>query len=378
MMSASVVPGVILLLVLPFLCNGENIKFGTRVEQATNLCRSHEACRFGYTFTDSESDLLTSESRTSEETQEVVKMTRRRRPRINIDPRRRPQGAKVRANQRPLSRSHDHSEVTQRPTSAPVTIRIGGESIVIPDFDLGPRIEATTRATRQPPIKKTGKKSRGHNKRNRNNRRKNKQNNSGQSQLRNSSKTKVLKLFGANSIKQSSSQTRHKSDTTSTATSRPTTLPATSPISSTSSTLINTILDSFSTLQRTVTEATVFPSFTTVRPRSTRGRGTTSERPGATLTVERTTQKQRPRERLGTTLTVERTTQRPRLETTLTAERTTQRPWKRPEEQPLIHERICPESLGKCVDACVPLQDIYAYSACVVECGERCPVVLVQ
>ena len=63
----------------------------SRVEQATNLCRSHEACRFGYTFTDSETDLMTSESKISEEeSQEAVK-TLRRRPGINIDPRRKTQ-----------------------------------------------------------------------------------------------------------------------------------------------------------------------------------------------------------------------------------------------------------------------------------------------
>ena len=61
----------------------------SRVEQATNLCRSHEACRFGYTFTDSETDLMTSESRTSEEESQVAFKTIRRRQRINIDPRRR-------------------------------------------------------------------------------------------------------------------------------------------------------------------------------------------------------------------------------------------------------------------------------------------------
>jgi len=35
-------------------------------------------------------------------------------------------------------------------------------------------------------------------------------------------------------------------------------------------------------------------------------------------------------------------------------------------------EGECPGTLEICVDACIPLQDIYAYSACVVECGERC------
>jgi len=324
-----VVPGVILLLILPLLCNGENVKFGTRVEQATNLCRSHEACRFGYSFADLETDLLTSESRTSEEESKEAVKTIRRRPRINIDPRRK-------------SKNNRGVSVTESPKSGPpVTIKIGGESIVIPDFDIRPQ----TTTTSPPPTKKlesrqkASARPRGQKKRNKNNRRKNKPSNNRPSRL---NKTKVLKLFGASSINKSSSRSRKKTTTTSNVTVRPTSL---APSSSTSSTLINTItiLDSFSTLQRTVTETSVFQSFTTVRPRtppsrSNRGRGTTSERPGTTQPVQRPL-------------------------TTL------------PSAQ---QEKICPESLGKCVDACVPLQDIYAYSACVVECGERCPVVLVR
>ena len=276
-----------------------------RVEQATNLCRSHEACRFGYSFTDSETDLLTSESRTSEEeSQEAVK-TIRRRPRINIDPRRKTK------NNRGVS-------VTESPKSGPpVTIKIGGESIVIPDFDIRPQ----TTTTSPPPTKKlvfrqnVSARPRGQKKRNKNNRRKNKPSNNRPSRP---NKTKVLKLFGASSINKSSSRSRKKTTTTSNVTLRPTSV---APSSSTSSTLINTILDSFSTLQRTVTETSVFQSFTTVRPRtppsrSTRGRGTTSERPETTQPVQRP------------------------LTTFPSAEQ----------------EKICPESLGKCVDACVPLQ----------------------
>ena len=33
---------------------------------------------------------------------------------------------------------------------------------------------------------------------------------------------------------------------------------------------------------------------------------------------------------------------------------------------------MCPGSLDQCIEACVPLQDIYVYSLCVVECGKRC------
>jgi hypothetical protein len=32
----------------------------------------------------------------------------------------------------------------------------------------------------------------------------------------------------------------------------------------------------------------------------------------------------------------------------------------------------CPGSLEQCINVCVPLKDIYVYSVCVVECGDRC------
>ena len=34
--------------------------------------------------------------------------------------------------------------------------------------------------------------------------------------------------------------------------------------------------------------------------------------------------------------------------------------------------RGCPGNLEGCVTACIPLEDVYVYSACVVECGKRC------
>jgi len=34
--------------------------------------------------------------------------------------------------------------------------------------------------------------------------------------------------------------------------------------------------------------------------------------------------------------------------------------------------RSCPGNLEGCVTACIPLDDVYVYSACVVECGKRC------
>jgi len=37
-----------------------------------------------------------------------------------------------------------------------------------------------------------------------------------------------------------------------------------------------------------------------------------------------------------------------------------------------LPEGRCPGTLETCVDSCVPLEDIYAYSGCVVECGDRC------
>jgi len=44
----------------------------------------------------------------------------------------------------------------------------------------------------------------------------------------------------------------------------------------------------------------------------------------------------------------------------------------RSEEKEELVEGSCPTSLEACVTACVPLEDVYLYSACVVACGKRC------
>ena len=41
-------------------------------------------------------------------------------------------------------------------------------------------------------------------------------------------------------------------------------------------------------------------------------------------------------------------------------------------EEPEALDAVCPGNLDSCVTSCVPLQDVYVYSACVVACGKRC------
>jgi len=41
-------------------------------------------------------------------------------------------------------------------------------------------------------------------------------------------------------------------------------------------------------------------------------------------------------------------------------------------DPPANELRGCPGNLEGCVTACIPLEDVYVYSACVVECGKRC------
>merc|ERR1712076_368601 len=126
-----VVPAIIVLTVLPSIF-GENkpqLEFGARVEQAKNLCTNRRNCRFGYTF-GRDRDLSTSESKNLQNslTQKRTRVgneeiSRRRVPRVRIDPRRR----KNEEKQVPVAEAED-----------PVTIKIGGVPIVIPDFDLNP------------------------------------------------------------------------------------------------------------------------------------------------------------------------------------------------------------------------------------------------
>ena len=325
---------------------------------------THYLHRFGYTYTE-EGDLQASDS------QENVKKLRtaRRRTKLNIDPRRRPGAASPAA-----------SGVTEAaPVQAPVTINIGGENIVIPDFGLTPAPPQPARPA--PPQERPSSaqnqdqgRGAGSRRRNRNHNKKHNRNNlHRKGHQKNSSdfnKTKVLKLFQANKLSNSARSrkkiNRKQVTTTSTATTTTTTTTTTAAkttTSSTAETIINTILDSFSSLQASVTEAAVFTSFPTIAPRTPPARSTAARatrRPPVSTVF--TTVTRRPVSTQSTTVArrpVSRSTKSPQVTTASPA-----------------HAQ-CPESLGACVDSCVPLEDIYAYSACVVECGERCPLVLV-
>merc|ERR1712223_1383220 len=129
-----VVPAILILTVLPtvFGENKQDIEFGARVEQAKPLCTNRRTCRFGYTFgVERERDLSISESKHLEAdtvTNQRLRNeenSRKRAPRLRIDPRRRKNN---------ISENSKQDENTENP----VTIRIGGVPIVIPDFDLSP------------------------------------------------------------------------------------------------------------------------------------------------------------------------------------------------------------------------------------------------
>merc|ERR1712141_589173 len=120
-----VVPAIILWTVLPTILGGDQpqLEFGARAEQAKNLCTNRRNCRFGYTF-GRDRDLSTSESKNlqnsvAKKRTRIGNEERRRVPRLRIDPRR---------------RKNEEEQVTEDP----VTIKIGGVPIVIPDFDLTP------------------------------------------------------------------------------------------------------------------------------------------------------------------------------------------------------------------------------------------------
>jgi len=365
-MLLKVVPVIIVLTVVPTIF-GENkppLEFGARVEQAKNLCTNRRNCRFGYTF-GRDKDLSTSESKNLPNSV-VQKRTRigdeeigrRRVPRLRIDPRR---------------RKHEEEHVAA--SEDPVTIKIGGVPIVIPDFDLTPAKAENT--LRRPESNKKRRRNRFQTKRKNNSRNKN--------------RTTITFKAATPTITETKSSSRLTTTTTLVTRSRPTTTtsPAsrsrltttttpvtrsrstttTSPASRPATDTFLTTLTSFDSLQETVAKASStpvkfsslfttlsFPSLSTSLPPVARTTSTT-ERPKH-LQRGRITKKHR------------QPTQTPAPASTsrnlFTSSKTTER----------YQNKECPESLEKCVDACVPLQDIYAYSACVVECGERCPVVL--
>merc|ERR1712076_184494 len=340
-----VVPAIIVLTVLPTIF-GENkpqLEFGARVEQAKNLCTNRRNCRFGYTF-GRDRDLSTSESKNLQNslTQKRTRVgneeiSRRRVPRVRIDPRRR----KNEEKQVPVAEAED-----------PVTIKIGGVPIVIPDFDLNPAKAGGQNKL----VESTLKRPESDKKRRRNRFQTKRKNNS-----RNKNRTTISFKAATPTIAETKSSSRLT--TTTSPASRPrlsTTPPASKPVTNT----LFTTLTSFDSPQQTVENAASPPvKFSTLFTTLSLTGITPTQPPVPRTTITTRTERGRiTKKHRQTTQTPSASTSRNVFPSTNTTER--------------YQNKECPESLEKCVDACVPLQDIYAYSACVVECGERCPVVL--
>ena len=329
------------------LCVSEHCYY--RVEQAKNLCTNRRNCRFGYTF-GRDRDLSTSEpknlqnsvgkKRTRIGNEEI---SRRRVPRVRIDPRR---------------RKNEEEQVAEDP----VTIKIGGVPIVIPDFDLTPETRKAGDKTKlventlsRPESGKKRRRNRFQTKKKNNSRNKNETTKSFKAstptiaQTRSSStQTKTTSPFTrSRSTTTTSLVSRPRSTTTTTPVSRPRLTTTTSPASGAVTDTLFTTLTSFESLQQTVENAASTPVkfstlFTTLG--LTRIPTTTTAVPITTTTTERPKHIQRGR----ITKKHRQQTQTPAASTTrnLFTSNTTER----------YQNKECPESLEKCVDACVPLQ----------------------
>ena len=364
-----------------------------RVEQAKNLCTNRRNCRFGYTF-GRDRDLSTSESKNlqnsvAKKRTRIGNEERRRVPRLRIDPRR---------------RKNEEEQVSEDP----VTIKIGGVPIVIPDFDLNPstsqagdNTKLVEETLRRPESDKKRRRNRFQTKRKNNSRNKNRttisitattstiaENKSSSRQTTRTSpasrpqkttrtspaskpqKTtrtspaskpqKTTRTSPASRPQQTtrtSPASRQQKTTRTSPASRPqkttrtspasrprsttTTSPATRPVTNN----LFTTLTSFDSLQQTVANAASTPVklstlFTTLS--LTRIPTTTTPVPATT-----TTRSERPKNHRGRVTKKHRQqTQTPAASTTIFTSNTTER----------YQNKECPESLEKCVDACVPLQ----------------------
>merc|ERR1711936_815119 len=175
---ATVVPALLLLLLLAqsgVSQEGQKVKFGARVEQAKSKCSGRSAkCQFGFTFKEEESgrerNVIFVQPREEEEEEESnrrIPSPRQRLPppeetyfemgrevgkRLRFDPRKRQQKdrASVEKNRTPPTARaiRPRPPVITPPTESPhvreqpVTITIGGVSLVIPDFGLEPATPA--------------------------------------------------------------------------------------------------------------------------------------------------------------------------------------------------------------------------------------------
>merc|ERR1711953_631841 len=247
-----VVPAIIVLTVLLPTIFGENqpqLEFGARVEQAKNLCTNRRNCRFGYTF-GRDRDLSTSESKNLQNSLAKKRIrigneetSRRRVPRVRIDPRR---------------RKNEEEQVAEDP----VTIKIGGVPIVIPDFDLTPAISKAGGETKV--VENTLRRPDSDKKRRRNRfstKRKNSSKNKNRTTLSFKAATPTITQTKSSSRLTTtvSPASRPRSSTTTISATRPhlttTTSPASRPVTDT----LFTTLTSFDSLQQTVENAASAP-----------------------------------------------------------------------------------------------------------------------
>merc|ERR1712128_93452 len=418
---------------------GRKVKFGARVQQAKSLCTDRANCQFGYTFDgqlrenaipgSEGSDFReivfippTASPDTGSRRQEnqgsrpedkfnnqnnipaTQKSPRRRRLRLNIDPRRRTQesrvdttteltkvrstGSRSRVTPVPTTKSVNRKDpvpdrtkqVRNRKVPQPqwsfdlfeppfpedentVTINIGGTPIVIPDFDLSPQ----NRGQQVSSVITQNRNTKP------NTPQLNRQAANSQNQIRNRNQQKAK---NGRSQGQRNKQATKQINTT----QRPTTQQRTTPRTAAPNTFATT-LTSFNTLLEERESFRSFNNFTpalqaiTQRP----SKQISNRRKQSSRTNTQTTRKQIPT----TTPQPETTTPRRRNQPKKLRNKSQNRnnPPRRPSPKPQspkpsenksVGTDLCPGTLEECVDTCVPLEDIYAYSACVVECGERC------
>lgn len=404
---------------------GRKVKFGTRVQQAKSLCTDRANCQFGYTFDgqlretsgpgsegsdfreivfipptsspDTESqgqNNLGVRPQTQFNSQNAPPTPKvkpnRRRLRLNIDPRRKSQDRRVdpttdlkKARNPGIRARGGNTPIPQRkalaperkkepkPTAEPrkpqqpeqprsfdlfqpafpqdentVTINIGGTPIVIPDFGLSPQKsddQPTTKNRSRPTTPKPTRKPVQNQRRN-----------------RNQQKVKNQRRQGQRN-KQASKQT----------TIPPRTTQKTPPPNTFATTLtsFNSLLDereSFRSFNNfTPAPQAIIQKSTSQVSKSSPRRNSQSARKQIQTTTQRTI-KITPRRRNQPKKSQNKTQNR---------NKTPRRPTPKPQNQNISSKgglKSCPGTLENCVDTCVPLEDIYAYSACVVECGERC------
>jgi len=387
MPNATVVPALLLLLLLaqPSASQeGGKVKFGARVAQAKSKCSGGGAkCQFGYTFKEEsgrERNVIFVPPREEDEVEEEEeresgrKTPRQRLPpseatyfemgrevgkRLRFDRRRQKERASVaKTRTPPTARSiiRPSPPVNPSPTEPPrareqpVTITIGGVSLVIPDFGLEPATSAQ-KPSPKPSRRPVGARTRRPRPR--------------VSPSRFSTKRPVP------------SQTSR----------RP---PAITPVQRTTTPpTFTSTLSSFEELASTVDE---FSNTLLGGRGSGSGRGfargfvrnrVVTEAPDVTFSSGSTTttaarggKRGRARTRTRQRGSSERR-KKPTIQEEESSVESSAENLVEPElriDRPAGNELLgCPGgNLEGCVTACVPLEDVYVYSACVVECGKRC------